>query len=293
MTLDELVQRGWSAHEAKTDEVADSLEANVGLVLDDEGAVKFMNLANHCIGDHAGDRARARRVCEKVLLEMGGDCGAGPWLYLAVARHLADDASAAGDAEERAGVAEDRSVWVRINLLVAQGLVHAGRWDAATTIYWASIAVSESLEQGHTAERASAVVSNNIASQLLELSDRTDDQTQLMERAAEAARAFWLRVGTWVNDARADYLLSLVRTNLGDPAKGREHAVRGLATMGAADGDEPVDRAFLHLAHARACRTDDDAAGHAASLAQAETLAADFEGEGLQTWFASELEKAR
>ena len=98
MTLDELIQRGWSAHEAKTDEVADSLEANVGLVLDDDGAVKFMNLVNHCIGDHAGDRARARRVCEKVLLEMGGELGPGGWLYLAVARHLADVETTLADA---------------------------------------------------------------------------------------------------------------------------------------------------------------------------------------------------
>lgn len=293
MTLDELIQRGWSAHEAKTDEVADSLEANVGLVLNDDGAVKFMNLVNHCIGDHAGDRARARRVCEKVLLELGGDLGPGGWLYLAVARHLADDAQAAQDAEQRAGADEDRSVLVRINLLCAQGFMHAGRWEACIPTYWAAIANAETLEQGHGAERAAAVVSNNIASELLELAERSDDQTQLMERAAEAARVFWLRVGDWTNDERSDYLLSLVRTAMGDAAQGLAHADRGLATIDAADGDEPVDRAFLHLARARALRAAGEDAAHAGALAAAETLAAAFEGDGLKSWFAGELEKAR
>lgn len=293
MTLDELIQRGWSAHEAKTDEVAESLEANVGLILNDDGAVKFMNLVNHCIGDHAGDRSRARRVCEAAMRELGDDAGQGPWLYLAVARHLDDDAKAADEAERSAGCEMDRSAWARINLLVAQGLVHAKRWDAAITIYWAAIAVTESLEPGNGAEQAAAVVSNNIASELLGVSTRTDDQTQLMERAAEAARVFWLRVGTWVHDARADYLLSRVRTAMGVPAKGREHAERGLATIAAAAGDEPVDRAFLHVARAQACRDAGDAAAHAASLAHAEKLAAAFEGEGLTQWFAGELGKAR
>jgi hypothetical protein len=297
MTLDELIQRGWSAHEAKTDEVADSLEANVGLVLDDDGAAKFMNLVNHCIGDHAGDRARARRVCEKVLLELGGELGPGGWLYLAVARHLADDAQAAGDAEQRAGADEDRSVLVRINLLTAQGYMHAGRWQACIPVYWAAIATAETLAEGHAGERAAAIVSNNIASELLEVPDRDADQTQLMERAAEAARVFWLRVGNWVNDARADYLLSLVRTNMGDPAAGRTHAERGLATIDAAaaagERDEPVDRAFLHLARARACRDLGETDAHAAAIGQAETLAAGFEGDGLRSWFAGELDKAR
>lgn len=111
-----------------------------------------------------------------------------------------------------------------------------------------------------------------------------------MERAANASRLFWLRVGNWVNDERADYLLSLVHTALGRADDGRAFAERGLQTI-ADNGEEKVDEAFLHLACARAGRTQGDDAAHGESLARADALAAGFDA-GLKDWFAGQRVKA-
>ena len=134
-------------------------------------------------------------------------------------------------------------------------------------------------------------MSNNLASELLERETRTPAQDGWMDRAARAARTFWLRVGDWQNDERADYLLSMVHTALGRPADGRACAERGLATI-AANGADPVDAAFLHLARARACRDLEDRAAHDAAMARAEALAAAFD-DALRRDFDAAARRAR
>jgi hypothetical protein len=289
-TLDELIQGGWADHAEKTAEVADRLEEGLALVTDGKGAAGFMNLVNHAVGDHLGERERATRICEAVVAQLGADAGADAHVYLAVARHLAGDAEGAAEAERKAGI--DPAGKVRVDMLVAQGRMHAGDWDAAAALYADTLARSGALPEGHAGERSTAVVSNNIASEALQLETRTDAQAALMKQAADAARTYWGRIGTWVNDMRSDYLLSLVHTALGQPAKGREHAERGLATI-AANGEEKVDEAFLHLARARACRDAGDAGEQAASIEKAEALAAGFEEGWLTDWYGKELAKAR
>ena len=81
---------------------------------------------------------------------------------------------------------------------------------------------------------------------------------------------------------------ALVCNALGDAAAAREHALLGLALLDTNDADnaEPVDRAFLELERARACR--DLALQDEALSAQsaADTLAAQFNDAGLDEWFA-------
>ena len=117
-----------------------------------------------------------------------------------------------------------------------------------------------------------------------------------MAQAAEAAHAYWNRVGTWVNDERGDYLKALVYSALERPAEGRACAERGLHTIleNREQGDEEkVDEAFLLLARAGACRNLQDSEAHAASLAGAEAIATTFDKQGLTDWFNEELAKVR
>lgn len=292
VTLDELLDTGWAEHDAKTAAVADRLEANVALVADADGAARFMHLANHCVGDHGRDRARALRLCRAALARAGAEPGTAALVQLAVACTMAGDAAGANEAQRLAGEAE--AIGVRIALLVAQSRMHEGRWDLAGPLYIDAIARAEALPPGHDAERAAAAVSNNLASELLERATRTPEQDAWMDRAAHASRTYWMRIGTWVNDERADYLLSMVHTALGRPAEARACAERGLATIAAhaAEGGEPVDEAFLHAARARACRDLDDRAAHEASLARAESLGAGFD-ESLRRDLDAALRRAR
>jgi len=291
MELKELIQQGWADHDPKSAEVAERLEANVELVNDDAGAAGFMNLASHTIGDHLGDRDRARALCEAVVEHLGEEAGGNSMLFLTVARRLAGDEAAATTSHARMG--EDPANEVRVGMLVAQGHMHAGDWDAAGTLYGKSLKAADGLPEGHAGERVSAVTSNNIASEVLNLPARSEAQAALMERAAHAARTYWLRIGNWVNDERGDYLLSQVHTALEEPTEGRMFAERGLQTILDNGGGERVDQAFLHLARAQACRDAGALDDQRASLAEAEALAKDFEGEGLVSWFDGELAKAR
>jgi len=291
MTLDDLIRDGWGEHDTKTAELADRLEANVGLVSDEGGAARFMQLVNHAIGDHLGERERATRLCEDVVRRLGGEAGEGSLLYLSVARRLSGDDEGAAAAHRAAG--DDPALGVRIGLLVAQGLMHAGDWDQAGPLYAAQLATADGLGEGHAAERACAIVSNNLASELMEMDARSAEQDEWMEQAAHNARRYWTRIGNWVNDERADYLLAGVHHALGRHADARRYAERALATIAANGGGERVDQAFLLLARGAAARDLGDAETHAESLAQAQALAAEFDGDGLVRWFEGELAKAR
>ncbi|MDJ0522984.1 MAG: hypothetical protein QNJ90_13020 [Planctomycetota bacterium] len=291
MTLQDFLQQGWADHDTKTADVAERLEQNLDLVTDGDGAAGFMNLAIHAVGDHLGDRARSARICEDAFARAGDDPGTGTLLFLAVARRLAGDDEGASAAQALAG--DDPALPVRIGMLVAQGLMHAGDWDAAAALYGKQIEAAGALEEGHSGERACAIVSNNIATEVLNLSEWTETQGRLMEDAAQNARTYWLRIGNWVNDERADYLLSGVYTKLGRPAEGKQHADRALATIAAGDGEEKVDEAFLHLARAAACRDLGESEEQMTSIAHAESIAEGFEPDWLKQWYQEELAKAR
>lgn len=292
MELAELIKSGWEEHEHETEKVARDLEAGIELVLPDDpsGAAAFMNLVGHTIGDHGGDRPRALRLCESVVERLADLGNREPILHLAVARHLAGEEEAARAAERELGA--DAVSQVRVRLLVAQGLVHGEAWGKAIELYTECIAVADSLPTGHGAERAAALVSNNISSALLHIEERDDDQSQLMERAAHTAHTYWLRVGDWTNSERADYLLAMVYNSLERGAEAREFARRGLQTI-ATNGEAKVDQAFLELALAKACKLRGDFDEQSLSILRATALADEFGDEGLSNWFNDELKKAR
>lgn len=291
MDVDALVSRGWAEHPKDPAAVAELLEGHLDLVADGEGAAKVMHLLNHVVGDHLGRRADAKRLCEDVLRRAGDEPGPSPFVHLAVARTMAGDAPGAEAAIEVLG--GDAPQRVRIGLLVAQSHAHAGDWDEAARVYDEQMTLGDDLPGGHDAERSYAIVSNNIASEALNEGPRTPTVDALMVRAAQNARTYWGRVGTWVNDERADYLLSLVHNKLGHAKEALAFADRALTTITEADGEEKVDEAFIHLARAAACRDLGAADDQAASIAEAERLAEDFEGPGLTNWFQEELAKAR
>ncbi len=292
MNLKELVQGAWPDHEKKTAEVADRLETGLELVEpnDADGVTAFLHVVNHTIGDHAGDRARALRVCEAAVARLQVQGNDTPWLHLAVARHLAGEEEAAQEAEGRLG--REPANPVRVRMLVAQGKAHEKQWAASQALWEECLAVADGLDEGHKAERAVAVVSNNLSSMLLELEERDAAQDAWMLRTAEVGRAYWLRAGDWMNSERADYLLAGVHNALGRPEEAKTFARRALATIDE-NGEEDVDRAFIELSLAQAHKLLGEDDEHAAALARAKALAETFESEFLESWFAGELAKVQ
>lgn len=292
MALNDIIAQGWARHDKETAEVSTELEAAVELIepTDADGAAGFMNLASHTIGDHGEDRARAMRLCEAALARLSDYGNKSPWLQVAVARHLAGEEEAAQAAENELG--ETATGQVRVRLLVAQGKSHEGDWESAAALYNDCVHVAESLEEGHEAERAVAVVSNNLASALLNVEGRSATQDELMERAALTARKYWLRIGDWTHDERADYLLALACNELGRAEEAREFARRALKTI-ATNGEQAVDQAFLELAQAKACKMLGDKDGHELAILRAQALSDEFGNEDLFRWFESTLAKVK
>jgi hypothetical protein len=252
--FDEAMSWGWSVHDSRTPAVAERLERERALADDPEKAARWTHLGNHAIGQHLGDWPRAARLVRERVEAMGTRASAPLLSNLVVALRLSGDEAGSRDAERRAVAAEGGTTgWsrVRTRMLVAEGLAARADWDGATAAYDEGLALVRTLPAGSPAERSVAATSNNLASDLLRAEARSPEQDAAMERAANAAREFWLKIGDWTHDERSDYLLAGVMNALGRHGDALLHAARGLSTI-ERGGEEPIDAAFLRVALAGA-----------------------------------------
>jgi len=294
MDLNDLINEGWPRHDKQSAALAADLEQHFALANDGPKAVAFLALANHTIGFHLKDWPRARKLAEAVVGGLDESHAASPAFgSLAIAQFLAGDQAAALASECRAVEltdAEPVAAMVRTRILIASELVDAGQLEQGSRLYLAALNLARAQDEKLACDRAIAVTSNNLASNLLELATLTPQQSALMLASAHAAREFWLKAGNWENEERAEYLLALVNNKLGQGQEARDHAARGLQVI-AAHGEEVVDEAFLNLAAAKAALLLGDKAGYGHSLARADELAAGFSDQGLKDWFATERKK--
>jgi hypothetical protein len=292
--LETLLNEGWSYHDRESERLAAELESAVAGGVQPDQADPFVRLSNHTIGEHLGDWSRARRLADQVLAAQSADLStARAWLRVSVARLMDNDAVGATHAELNGLVASGSDfggALVEARFMLVAAMVGSKRAGEAQPIYGAALALADGLGEAAPA-RAIAVASNNLASELLEAPPRSADETALMRAAADAAHQYWRRCGTWVNDERALYLKALVANALGEPRAALAHADAALDLI-AANGEEPVDQAFLRLARSKAYRFLDDPRASAEDLAAADAAADGWTDEGLRSWYAEERAKA-
>ena len=293
MNFDELIERGWELHAEDPRAVADLLESEARLAADATQAATLLRLSNHAIGAHLHDWPRAGRLAAAVVSALPDAVDTVAALSsLAVAEFMAGGWRSALATQARIverDAANAASALARIGIEVAVNSIGAGALDEGRVLYESALALARA-HANPAALRSVAVASNNLASDLLARIDRTDAQDRLMRDAAHAAHEFWLKCGTPVNAARADYLLALVYNAVTQPDTARRHGARALALI-EAQGDEKVDEAFTHLALANSARLLDDRPGYDRHLSRADGLAAPFDGAGLRQWFADERRK--
>ncbi|WP_188704720.1 hypothetical protein [Silvimonas iriomotensis] len=291
MNLAGMVEQGWKDHARQPEEVAAVLRGAMHQADNAQDAADFLRLATHLFGHHLHDWPAARSMAESVVSQLpaGADLS-GVWLHVAVAQWMAGDAAAALASQARLialAPAQSLVTHIRFCALVVQALVAARRLTEAEPLYDALLKLADSAGAEPGCDRALAVASNNLASQLLDESALDEAETALMLRAARAALHFWQRHGTPVNQPRAHFLLALVHNKMAQGVAAQEHALTGLQLI-AAHEPAPVDETFLRLALAHALQLLGDVAASRQALAQADAMAAAFEEEGLQSWYAEE-----
>lgn len=289
--INDLIREGWGYHDTQSERLAGELEAaNLG-ELTGEASVHCLRLSNHTIGEHLGDWLRARRFAEAVR-DATADYPAGFGAHLAVARYMDGDTIAAQQAEiECLGAAEQPvDAYLSVKSFLAGALAGTGRFADAGVVIAAANRLAGALGDEAASNRSMAVANNNLASELVEAEQLDADQARMMLDCAEAAHTFWKRCGTWVNEERALYLLALVNNRVANHASGLELAQKALGVI-VANGEEPVDEAFIRLAAATSQIGLADVASAREQLATADQLAKEWSNESLVTWFKGERRK--
>jgi hypothetical protein len=288
--LDILLYEGFGDHASDGERYAAELEVAAENEVPAKHLVQFAKVGVHTLGEHLGEWPRARALAARLLQGREPDAEtARAWGHLYVAAMLSGDVAGAAQAEIafcRGLGADFRAAIVEMKFMLVAALVGCGRAAEAAAIYQGALDLARTLGDA-APHRAIAVASNNLATELLEAETRTDDEAELMQRAAAASHEFWIKCGNWLNDARGDYLEALVANVLNDAPKALKHADRALALI-AANGGAAVDETFLHLARAHALRLAGDQAASAAELERSDDDAFGWDDDGLIAWYAEE-----
>ena len=217
--------------------MAQELEAADLAELEGDEPAKALRLANHTIGEHLGDWARARQFAERVCSRdhlRSAEAGA----HLAVARYMDGAMAAAQQAEiESLGAAQDStSAYLASKALLGSALTGSGRFADAGFVLSAANELASRQDYPMASDREMAVVNNNVASAIYAAEDLDAEHHGLMLSCAEAALRFWRICGTWMNEQRALYLVALVSNRLADFHQGLEHALAALGVIEANGG---------------------------------------------------------
>ena len=293
MELEELINGGWGRHEAETEAVASELEEHVGLVSDPGQAAAFSALASHTVGEHLGDWARAARLIEGAMDGLADDPAlTSSFILLGVSREFAEDSAGSAQAFEQARALAGDDALVQVRTCLARASAYMGVGTKADILSEHQRAMEVVGEMSNTAsvDRLVAIISNNLASHLMEQAELSREEADGMLGIALVAKESWSRAGDWVNQERADYLMALVHNRISQWGEGLAAAEAGLATI-AANGEEKIDEAFLQLARAHALRGAGDESAAALALEVADGIAADWDG-GLKGWYDSQRERS-
>ncbi len=250
-----------------------------------EDAARFASVVSHVVGEEAGNWALARSLIVAVQDKYTGSVGVQG--NLAVASYMTGEWMNALVAEARAGAAAKESatavgIWIRLS--TAHALQRKGNWPDAFRLLEPTIDLAREVATPSRHDASIAALANNLATDLLDLDVRSKQQETALERVALLSRAYWFRAGSWIHQERADYLLALAYNALGRHHEARESAARGLATIDA-HGDEAVDRAFLNVELAVACKALQQTGEFKVARDTAHGLAQRFDDPGLKQWF--------
>lgn len=287
MDFDTFLSQAWDEHAAQPEALAARV-ATQGLALlrQPEQAMSLAHLAQHVHGTHLGRWAQGVALQQQLLaLPFASEDSATTAALKRFAAAL-QLAGALGDARVGLGASER----IRVTALAAAALAEHDTARARALLDEAvAAAQAAALPDADPALRALAAASNNLAAALEEKTGRSAAERELMIVAAQTARHYWGRAGTWLEAERAEYRLAMSWLQAGDAAQARQHARHCLEIVQANAG-AALEQFFAWEALGCAERAAGDSDGHARALAQARAASAGLD-EGDRAWCQASLDR--
>lgn len=254
MNITDLIANGWSYHETESERLAEELENTSIARMSVKDVAQCLQLSNHTIGEHLGDWSRARKFLQSVL---DANPSSSKLSNVACYRYVADymdaDHFAAIRAEMDALSVSEHvlGTYLVLKSMLATALVGSGLWDKGFEILNTLNKTASTSELPKSTIRSLAITNNNVANDCLAADSLSPSEGRALLHCANAALQFWKMCGTWVNEERALYLLSLVFASTDAMDQSLTHAKAALRVI-QSNGDQPVDEAFIRLAAAKA-----------------------------------------
>jgi len=260
MTIDAFLKTAWSDHGDHPHEVAERIATSLHLVQTPEHLAPFARLLTHVYGEHLGHWHRGVELLESLRAQLApaaGSAAARPVdVGIATLRYGSGDASAA----------EPLPAQDQVSALANASSALAGRneFPRAIAAYEQALQTAQgATAPGTPAMRALAAGGNSLAVLLEAKSSRSPSETQAMLVAAQAALIYWKRVGTWLEEERAEYRLARSRLQAGQSTAAVQSAEQCVAVC-ESNSAPPFERFFAHAVLACAHRVSGDAASFAA-----------------------------
>ncbi|RXJ74079.1 hypothetical protein CS022_05420 [Veronia nyctiphanis] len=293
MILD-FVNKGWKYHDQESERLSGELESLDLSSLTSEDLTPLLALSNHTMGEHRNEWERAYAFAQKAVSSFDADeLSSRQHSKLAVAAFMSGDV-AKGHFEEAQAVVkagdEGLAAVVEIKVAMSAALIAVGQIDDALHLFNAASTLSSSLTEKHFADRAIAISANNLASDLLRVSPRTDAHDELITAAATLSLAAWRKCGTWINAVRGLYLLQYVENERGRFALTVDHGLEAIAVLDKNGGDD-IEEAFIRLELARALHHLGENERSTSDLNRADDLSQTWEDKSLVEWYQNERSK--
>jgi hypothetical protein len=235
MKISEYIDSAWSIHATEPKRVLEEIRHQLPHVQSEEEILSLGNLIVHVAGEHLGlwlaglellrklknnpllkDRKAMSRMV--AILELGNNSATkiDNFSPSDQARILATTASALCSL---GGIRLSESYLVRAENIVSE------------------------LLNDDPAIKSLAMTGNNMASALEGKTDRNENETKLMIKAAKLGRIFWEKAGTWKEVERAEYRLAQTYLKSNNIELAFDHAKKCLAIV-EANNNEPLELFF-------------------------------------------------
>lgn len=260
--LQPFINQAWTDHADDPPAVAMRLQQVLDSVLTEDDLIALARLAHHVYGEHLaawGDGLKyLAALARGPAFSVHGSSGQ------ALRRLRASLGLACGESDVRGTLGPGDRITVSALTAAALAMHDTAR---ATQLLQEALAEADTAALADTdpAARALAVAGNNLAATLEVKAGRSAAERELMILAAQAARRWWQRAGSWLETERAELRLALTWLAAGDPAQARQHALACLAIVDA-QAEVPALERFYGL---EALALAERAAGNASAQAQA------------------------